>query len=53
MFKVCDECMNIRSEWVTLAAAKATADIRAKEYPGQVFFVCGPDGMVIAGYSIH
>jgi hypothetical protein len=50
MFRVCDQSLRVLSEWATLAAAKETARIRAREYRNRTFFVCGADGSVIAGY---
>lgn len=49
MYKVCDQNLQIVSEWAALAAAKAIACLRAREY-GQVYFVADCDGNILAGY---
>ena len=51
MFKVCNSKLQIVSEWATLAAAKASAEIRGREYPEQVFFVCDEPGNIVAGFG--
>jgi hypothetical protein len=50
MYFVCDQNMQIVSEWVSLVAAKASAKNRKQEFQAQSWFVCGNNGMVIAGY---
>lgn len=50
MYKVCDELLCVISEWPTLAAAKDAARLLAALRPSRIWFVCGKDGLVIAGF---
>lgn len=50
MFKICDRNLHVLAEESSLSRAKTEARKRANELTEHVFFVCGNDGIVIAGF---
>lgn len=51
MYSVCTRLLSVISLHESLAVAKQIAKAHAHAGEGDVFFVCSPQGMVVAGYG--